>query len=221
MPSMTQAEIARARFGETAARRTVNTKGFEQPEMEPLAQPEFVEPTIPAPAIEAPPIVDLKLRQYTGDFVLPRGQRAGGAVRAVTEGDIEEFMLWAYPRYLERYPRFTPEAAVALLRMVIHNNDYQAIRTDACFGLFVAQRTPWEPMPTVFDISVIGRKEDHPNQHKDFEVVRIYRAGLEWAHAIKAVEFRFVSDFGYDLDAIAKRVGMDLDKRVVLYRKAL
>ena len=221
MPSMTAAEILRARFGEQFHRAAVNTRGFVQPEMEPLAPPQHVEPTVAAPTIEAPPILDLRLRQYTGDYVLPRGQRAGGQVRTLTENDIEEFMLWCYPRYLERYPRFTPEAAVGLLRMVIHNNDYKAIRTDNCFGLFVAQRTPWEPMPSVFDISVIGRQEDHPNQHKDFEVVRIYRAGLEWARAIKAVEFRFVSDFGYDLDAIAKRVGMDLDKRVVLYRKAL
>ncbi len=221
MPSMTAADIYRSRFGEAAPRRAVNTKGFEQPEMGPLAQPERPEPTAPAPQIEAPPIVDLKLRQYTGDFVLPRGQRAGGQVRAVTDGDIEELALWALPRFQERHPRFTVDAAVALARMATGANGFKFIRTDNAVGLFLAQCTPWEPRATVFDIGVTGRKEDHPNQHTDFEVVRIYRAGLAWAQEIKAVEFRFISDCGYNLDAIAKRIGMDMDNRVILYRKAL
>ncbi len=221
MPSMTAAEIARARFGERAARPTVNTRGFTQPEMAPLAAPQHVEPTEAAAPWEAPPLIDLKLRQYTGDFVLPPGQRAGGQVRAVTDGDIEELALWALPRFQERHPRFTVEAAVALARMAAGANGFKFIRTDNAVGLFLAQCTPWEPRATVFDIGVTGRKEDHPNQHKDFEVVRIYRAGLAWAQEIKAVEFRFVSDCGYNLDAIAKRIGMEMDNRVMLYRKAL
>jgi len=188
-----------------APRVPTNTQGFEAPEMEPLARPEHVEATLPAPNLEPPPIVDLKLRQYTGDFVLPRGERQGGAVRTVTENDIEEFLEWGVPRFAEDYPDCTREAMLPFIRMVIQSNAYKALRTDNCFGLFTFARLPWEPRGMVTDVAVVSRKEDHPNQHKGVELTRVCRAALEWAISHGASSFHL----GADLAPIGRRLGME------------
>ncbi len=191
--------------GWNAPRVPTNTQGFEVPEMDAMAHPQHVEPTVPAPNLEPPPIVNFKLHQHTGDFVLPRGERQGGAVRTVTENDIEEFLEWGVPRFAEEYPDCTREAMLPFIRMVICSNAYKAVRTDNCFGLFTFARLPWIPRGIVSDVAVVSRKEDHPNQHKGVEITRVCRAALEWAMSLNAAQFYL----GAVLGPVGKRLGMD------------
>jgi hypothetical protein len=180
--------------------------GFEQPEMPPQAQPVRIEPTEPLPWAETKEPPSLKLRQYTGDFVLPPGNRQGGKVRTVNENDVEEFLEWGVPRFAEQYPDCTREAMLPFIRMAIQANTYKAVRTDNCFGLFNFTRLPWLPRGMVCDVAVVARKEDHPNQHKGVELIRVCRAGLEWATHLGASRFYL----GADLAPIAKRLGMEV-----------
>jgi hypothetical protein len=197
-------------------REIARIEGLIPPTIEPLAKAERLETTIPNPRLaEPPPIAPYKLHQYEGDFVLPRGQRQGGAVRTVTENDIEEFLEWGVPRFAERHPDCTREAMLPFIRMVISSPAYKAVRTDNCFGLFNFSRLPWEPRGIVCDVAVVSRKEDHPNQHKGVELTRVCREALEWSVKLGAATFHL----GADLGPIAKRLGME--ECGTLYQKVM
>jgi hypothetical protein len=223
MPAMTPAEMKEARYGGTEKSHAVNMP-FEQPAMDAIAKPEEVERYLPNPRLndgEPARHAPFKLHQFDGKFQLPPREKAGGGIRTVREPDIEEFMLWGFPRILEFNPRATREYMLPFLRTAINSNEYKVVRTDNCFGLFVFGRFPWEPAGEVADIGVYNRPDGEPKNGLGNEVVRVYRAGLEWAVAIRAARFRFASDNGYDLKIIAQRIGMDMEDTCVLYKKAL
>jgi len=78
------------------------------------------------------------------------------------------------------------------------------VMTNNAVGMFAVESVPWEPLPVVCDIFVVGR-----DASSAFEASRLYARGLEWAREIGAIEFRFGTDTDTDLDGIASRIGYD------------
>ena len=191
-------------------RQTRNTPGFVQPPMDPVRQPDPVERTQPNPRLyEPPPEAGLyKLQPATGPFALqPPDPKA---VRAVTEGDLEDLLEWAFPRYAERHPHATREGMLPFLRVACQGLPFKFLRTDDACGIFQFGRYPWEPQGVVVDLLVVDRE----GSNASFEAVKIYRAGLEWAKQLNAREFRFAEDnTGMDLSPLAKRIGCDRECR--------
>src|SRR5712671_470255 len=210
MAQLTQTEINEAKYGVgPEARRAKNIKMPLVASLDEMVKPERPDPTEPARSAGEP--TSLTLRQYTGSLKLP-GRGVSNHVRPVTEADLEEGLLWGIPRFTRRHPRCTREGMLPLLRTACQGHPFKFLRTDRAFGLFMVERMPWEPLPTVFDVFVVSRGKDGViggQRNIDAEVVRIYQAALDWADSINAVEFRFANDVDEDVDLapFAERLG--------------
>src|SRR5215469_16250819 len=79
--------------------------------------------------------------------------------RVVVEADLVEFFAWGMPRYLDIYPRAREELVRPWLMQCLRSRTHRFVRTEAAFGLFYAERTPWEPELAVYDNFVVARAE--------------------------------------------------------------
>jgi hypothetical protein len=126
-------------------------------------------------------------------------------VRPVQKREIEYIAEWALPFFIDRHPRISMSSLYPLLCAAVEDDSSYLVRTDNVVGLFVVERCPWEPLPTVCDVFVASKKNASP-----FEVCRIYNAGLEWARDKKAIEYRYGTDGLSNLNGVAQRIGYDI-----------
>jgi hypothetical protein len=182
--------------------------GFPQPEPHSVARPQRVEATLPNPRhTEAPPVGPYKIEPYHGPYSLT-ALASDPDVRSVTESDLSEIPRYL-PRYLARHPRATPEGMLPLLKLATQGGIYRFLRTDNAFALFVFARMPEEPLGEVLDYFIVGRENADPKK-VGWEMIKLCRAGLEWAISLGAAKFSLGEDNGHDLSPIAKRLKLDV-----------
>ena len=134
--------------------------------------------------------------------------------RPVFEADLVEFFDWGLRRFLKIYPRATEATVRPWLQSVLRRPDHRFVRTERAFGLFYAERTPWEPELAVYDHFVVARARQGPEdrvmfQAQALEAPNIWKEGLRWANDIGAVTYQWGQATGVDLDPIAKMLGHD------------
>ncbi|HSS23226.1 MAG TPA: hypothetical protein VLL82_02180 [Mycobacterium sp.] len=126
-------------------------------------------------------------------------------VRRVVPAEIDWLIEWGLPRFQHRFPRCTPQSIWATLNLGCQGGAMYFVRTDSACGLFVAERTPWEPELAVYDVFVVKKRDAQNEEERD----AIYRAGLRWAEEIGAVTYQYGASTGVKLDAVAERIGYD------------
>jgi hypothetical protein len=181
-------------------RQTVNTPGFEAPVLDPISAPDPPPPSIlPNPRLMDPPPAGMfALRPVEGPLALV-ADRSG--VRAIGEADIEELLEWGVPAYQARGHKVTAEAILPLCRVAIGGFPFRALRTDYAFGVFAADKKPWEVTPAVVDLFLAWRDAEFVHQ-----AVQICRSARQWAKSVGAYEFRLV-ECDESMAAIAERIG--------------
>jgi hypothetical protein len=170
------------------------------------------QPRLPRPALERPEMTDnpaqagfepVTIEPYRAPT---RPDYARTAVRRVVPAEIDWIIEWGLPRFQHRFPRCTPQSIWPVLDAGCRGGPLLFIRTESCAGLFIAERTPWEPELTVHDVFVVKRREA-----ADDERDAIYRAGLRWAEEIGAVCYTYASSTGVRLDAVGAKIGFDVE----------
>lgn len=139
----------------------------------------------------------------THDSVIPR---------RVVEAEIDEILEWGLPRFLDRFPRCTPESVRPMLLVGVRGGRFNFVRTGNACGLFCAEVTPWEPLLTVYEVFVVSKGPGVRDGAGvgPLEVPNIYRAGALWANEIGACGYRYGSSTGADIEPIATRIGHDV-----------
>lgn len=173
-----------------------------RPEMQPAVEQNLFDPIIS----ERP-----RLAKPSYDSTVPR---------PVEEADLVEFFDWGLGRFLKIFPRATEATVRPWLMHCLHAPGHRFVRTSICFGLFYAERTPWEPELAVYDHFVVARapstaKTDVDrvmNRAQSLEAPNVYKEGHRWFKEINAVSFQFGQTTGVDLEPIAKMLGFDLAK---------
>ena len=169
------------------------------------------QPRLPKMALEVPEMVDnpaqAGFEPATIDVERPlsRPDYARTAVRRVVPAEIDWVIEWGLPRFQRRFPRCTAQSIWPMLNAGCQGGPMYFVRTESACGLFVADRTAWEPELFVSDVFVVKKREG-ATEERD----AIYRAGLRWAEEIGAVTFQFGAETGVKLDEIAQRLGCDI-----------
>jgi|SRR5215471_6641363 len=169
------------------------------------------QPRLPKPELELPVMTDNPMANAsepaTIDTQRPPAKRdyAGSTARRVVPAEIDELIGWGLPRFQHRFPRCTPQSIYPLLMEATNGGRFLYVRTDSAQGLWIAERTPWEPELAVYDAFVVKKRLEANDEERD----AIYRAGLRWAEEIGAVTFQYGASTGVKLDAVAAKIGFD------------
>ena len=145
--------------------------------------------------------------------------------RVVVEADLVEFFAWGMPRFLRIFPRASEALVRPWLTQCLNSRSHHFVRTEAAFGLFYAERTPWEPELAVYDNFVVARAEGKTGAAKvldranKLEAPNIWKEGLRWAEEIGAVTYQFGQATGIDIEPVAKKLGYQY--RATSYVKVL
>ena len=144
------------------------------------------------------------------------------AVRRMTDADLYDVWEWAYPRIAEIHPRCTEEGIWPTVRAALGENRCFFVRTENAVGLYIAETTPWEPLPTVYGVFLVGRtREDDVEGDRGadgqfrtslaagLQPIAILEAAYKWACDIKAFQFLFGTETKYDVSKFAERIGYD------------
>lgn len=169
----------------------------DQPRL-PKHVPERPEMTADAPNVMDPVTISLERPPIKPDY-------SARTVRRVVPAEIDGILEWAVPRFQQRFPRCTPQSVWATLNLGCQGGNMLFVRTDSAVGLFIAERTPWEPELAVYDVFVCKKRDAQNEDERD----AIYRAGLRWAEEIGAVSYQFGASTGVKLDDVAKKIGCD------------
>jgi len=176
---------------------------------------------IPKPVLERPEMTDnpahngfdpVTIEPYRAPI---KPDYARTAVRRVVPAEIDGIIEWGLPRFQRRYPRCTPQSVWPVLNLACQGGPMYFVRTENACGLFIAERSPWEPELAVHDAFVVKKRDLATDDERD----SIYRAGLRWAQEIGAVSYQFGSSTGVKLDAVAEKIGYDVT--VYAYIKVL
>lgn len=165
-------------------------------------------PKIAKPELERPPMIDNPLLVGMEPATIPTERApakrdfARSTVRRVVPAEIDELIGWGLPRFQQRFPRCTAQSIWPTLNLATQGGMMLFVRTESVCGLFVAERTPWEPDLAVYDVFVVKRREA-----ADDERDAIYRAGLDWACEIDAVSYQYGASTGANLDKVASTIG--------------
>lgn len=179
------------------------------------------QPVLVAGTIERPPVTPNPMLEHSEPFAFPRERMAKPSYestvpRPVEEADLVEFFDWGIERFLKIYPRATEGTVRPWLMQSLRMPSCRFVRTSIAFGLFYAERTPWEPELSVYDHFVVARAGRHGEIvqaiAQRLEAPNIYKEGLRWSREIGAVTFQFGASTGVDLEPIAKMLGFDPDK---------
>lgn len=168
-------------------------------------------PALPKPELERPPVTEnpmlAGMEPATIPIERPPAVRDFGrsTVRRVVAAEIDELIAWGLPRFQARFPRCTAQSIWPLLNEAVRGGRMLFVRTNSACGLFVAERTAWEPEIAVYDVFVVKRREA-----ADDERDAIYRAGLQWAREVGAVSFQYGSSTGAKLESVAAAIGFDV-----------
>lgn len=191
------------------------------------------QPVLVAGTIERPPVTPNPLLEHSEPFAFPRERMAKPSYestvpRPVEEADLVEFFDWGFERFLKVYPRATEGTVRPWLMDCLRRPGHRFVRTSIAFGLFYAERTPWEPELSVYDHFVVARAGRHGEIvqaiAQRLEAPNIYKEGLRWAYEIAAVTYSFGQATGIDLEPIAKMLGIDVqagDRTMSGYTKVL
>lgn len=146
---------------------------------------------------------------------MPKPSYNSTVPRPCEEADLIEFFAWGMPRFLRIYPRAREELVRPWLMSCMRLPTHRFMRTAMAFGLFYAERTPWEPELAVYDQFVVARAPEGSTEDKvilragQLEAPNIWREGLRWAEEIGAVTYQWGQSTGIDLEPVAKRLGYD------------
>jgi hypothetical protein len=191
------------------------------------------QPVLTAGTIERPPVIPNPRPMQSEPFSFPRERMPKPSYestvpRPVEEADLVEFFDWGIERFLKIFPRATEGTVRPWLMQSIRAPSCRFVRTSIAFGLFYAERTPWEPELSVYDHFVVAQSGRHGEIVKSIaqrlEAPNIYKEGLRWANEIGAVTYSFGQATGIDLDPIAKLIGIDTqagDRTMSGYTKVL
>lgn len=146
--------------------------------------------------------------------------------RRVTEADIADILSWGVPRFQRRYPRCTEESVRPMLLMALRSSQFCFLCTDMAAGLFVAERTPWEPELTVQDVFIVAKARQKVEEgvsqteapdlyHGRAHAANILRVAFRWAVDVGAVAFHYGSSTGVDIEPMAEASGVGFDGRNV------
>jgi len=127
--------------------------------------------------------------------------------RTVVEADLVEFFAWGMPRFLKIYPRAREELVRPWLMACMKSPLHRFVRTESAFGLFYAEKTPWEPELAVYDQFVVARHDVGKDRAEALEAPNIWKEGCRWAQDIGAVTYQFGCATGIDITPIAERIG--------------
>jgi hypothetical protein len=180
---------------------------------DPRAIPKMGEqPRLPKPKLEHPEMTDNPMHAGLEPVTIEpyrqpiKPDYARTAVRRVVPAEIDGLIAWGLPRFQKRFPRCTAQSIWGTLNLACQGGQMYFVRTESACGLFVAERTPWEPELAVYDVFVVKKRDLATDDERD----AIYRAGLRWAEEIGAVTYQFGTSTGVKLDAVAAKFGCDI-----------
>lgn len=175
------------------------------------------QPVLTAGEINRPPTIPnpMAMRQEPTYFEverMPKPSYKSIVPRICCEADLIEFFAWGMPRFLHIFPRAREEMVRPWLMACMNSPAHRFVRTEAAFGLFYAERTPWEPELAVYDNFVVARATSEGKVVQKagaLEAPNIWKEGLRWAIEVNAVTYQFGQGTGIELDPIAKMLGYD------------
>lgn len=118
--------------------------------------------------------------------------------------DIDD-LPWLHDLFGRRYPKhYDRSTTERWFRNIVIKDPLNtlAVRTDDAFLVAITTVLPWIPGEPEVNVVGICAEEDC-----SWQVVRLLRLSVDWARKRKAARWRINTDTGYDVGALAFRVG--------------
>ena len=113
-------------------------------------------------------------------------------------------MPWLQTLFKKRYPKHDALTTERWFRSVVCRDalNLYAVRTDGAFLVAMNTVLPWTPSEPEVNVVCICADDN-----AGWQVIRLLRASIEWAHHRNAAKWRLTSDTSYDVWPLAERVG--------------